>query len=486
LAAVVNLDRELSIVAGELDAVLADFAPEGLVHEARERAYRRGLALRGPALGDGLPPQAGGGVHSYALVAVAADMLAAVAAELVDRPADLRAVIDRSLTAIEVPRAVLARETLRARDLFYLPRPLAIDVPISLLGAFASATAVSLWAERSPGCVVELTFAGDPEAVPADRRALAQNVIARKPLAADADFEFAAIAIERADQSPAALLMFATDALSPDHVVMIEAAVPALCVALLRDRAVPGSAPILPNGTDPGRVNPIEQELVTSADRRLARLRFDLHDGPQQDLTLLAEDLRLFRHQLESVVGLGESQARLLGRVDDLQAQLVAIDGDVRRISLSVQSPFLHRESFEDALGEVVAAFTARTGVQPEVRLGGDFARLTDSQYIALLGVLREALSNAREHSEAMSVRVVVTADDTGLKAEITDDGRGFDPETTLVRAARDGHLGLVGMHERVRLLGGTTTINSRPGGPTVISVALPPVPIHAPRRPAR
>jgi nitrate/nitrite-specific signal transduction histidine kinase len=53
-------------------------------------------------------------------------------------------------------------------------------------------------------------------------------------------------------------------------------------------------------------------------------------------------------------------------------------------------------------------------------------------------------------------------------------DGRGFDPETALVHAARSGHLGLVGMYERVRMLGGVTAIDSRPGGPTVISVSLP------------
>ena len=57
----------------------------------------------------------------------------------------------------------------------------------------------------------------------------------------------------------------------------------------------------------------------------------------------------------------------------------------------------------------------------------------------------------------------------------ITDDGRGFEPEAELVRAARGGHLGLVGMHERVRMLGGLTRIDSRPGGPTRISARIPP-----------
>jgi signal transduction histidine kinase len=52
-----------------------------------------------------------------------------------------------------------------------------------------------------------------------------------------------------------------------------------------------------------------------------------------------------------------------------------------------------------------------------------------------------------------------------------------------MAEAARDGHLGLVGMHERVRMLGGDTRIDSRPGGPTVVSVTLPPAPATAPRR---
>jgi signal transduction histidine kinase len=80
-------------------------------------------------------------------------------------------------------------------------------------------------------------------------------------------------------------------------------------------------------------------------------------------------------------------------------------------------------------------------------------------------------------------VTITLSADASGLEATVTDDGRGFDPESALVPAAREGHLGLVGMHERVRLLGGRTRIESRAGGPTVISVSLPTAPASAPRR---
>jgi signal transduction histidine kinase len=96
--------------------------------------------------------------------------------------------------------------------------------------------------------------------------------------------------------------------------------------------------------------------------------------------------------------------------------------------------------------------------------------------------LIREALANICEHADAQHVRISVSAGADGLRAIVTDDGRGFEPETMLIEAARRGHLGLVGMHERVHMLGGRTQIDSRPGGPTVISVSLPPAPSSASR----
>jgi signal transduction histidine kinase len=223
--------------------------------------------------------------------------------------------------------------------------------------------------------------------------------------------------------------------------------------------------------TDAGR-DPAQ--AAAAAQRQLARLRFDLHDGPQQDVLLLAEDLRMFQSQLETVLGSHPLRPRLVGRLDDLKARLVALDGDLRRISSLLESPFLQSQSFPEALDQVIQAFATRTAIVPDTVLEGDFDGLSDSQQITLLGLIREALSNIRAHSDAEHVTISVISRGDEVEARVVDDGRGFDPETEQVRAAREGHLGLVGMHERVRMLGGNTQIDSRPGGPTVISVALP------------
>jgi signal transduction histidine kinase len=215
------------------------------------------------------------------------------------------------------------------------------------------------------------------------------------------------------------------------------------------------------------------EQAEAAAERRLTRLRFDLHDGPQQDVMLLAEDVRLFRAQLAAVLVGDENRERMVGRLEDLEARLVALDSDLRRISTALQSPFLPK-SLPDSLSQLTEDFAARTGISPTLESRGDLSRLTDSQQITLLGLIREALSNIREHSGAKHVSITLRADANAVEARIVDDGRGFDPETTLLKAARQGHLGLVGMHERVRMLGGRTEIESRRGGPTLISAVLP------------
>jgi signal transduction histidine kinase len=270
----------------------------------------------------------------------------------------------------------------------------------------------------------------------------------------------AGLAVDRGQLPPAALVLQSPGG-QADASVLLDAAAPA--VGAILDRIE-----LLSTGA-------LDGPSVTSAlERRLARLRYDLHDGPQQDVHLLAMDLRLFRDQLAPVVRDEPDGRRLLGRLDDLEAQLVALDSELRHISTSMQSPFLPAGSLPDALEAITEAFSSRTGIRPAVELSGDLSVLSDSQQITLLALVREALNNVQKHSEAEHVTITIAAHDRGIDAQVTDDGRGFDPEQTLVQAAREGHLGVVGIHERVRMLGGHARIESRPGGPTVISVTLP------------
>jgi len=210
-----------------------------------------------------------------------------------------------------------------------------------------------------------------------------------------------------------------------------------------------------------------ESALVEAAERRLARLGFDLHDGPVQEIVALGAELRLFREQLRRSLGGHRNATIILGRVDDLEARLVALDGELREVARSLESPTVLRTPLPELLRAEAAHLEEQAGLAIDLHLSGDLEALTASQAIVLLRVVQEALANVESHSSARSASVTVTAGAEELRAEVLDDGQGFEVEPTLVAAARGGRLGLVGMSERVRLLEGRLDVESRPGGPT-------------------
>jgi signal transduction histidine kinase len=217
-----------------------------------------------------------------------------------------------------------------------------------------------------------------------------------------------------------------------------------------------------------------ERALVEPRERLLTRLGFDLHDGPIQDVAALAGDIRLFRSQLVDVLATTEVPAALLGRFDDLEARVGAIDRALRQMIHSLESPGVRRQSLADALRRETEAFKEETDVPVELVVRGDVTSLTDSQRIAIVRIVQESLTNIREHAHASRVSVAVMATSSEIAVDVNDDGRGFDVERTLVRAARAGRLGLLGMSERVRLLGGRFDVRSRASDGTRVSVVLP------------
>jgi signal transduction histidine kinase len=214
--------------------------------------------------------------------------------------------------------------------------------------------------------------------------------------------------------------------------------------------------------------------LAEANERLLVRLGFDLHDGPLQQVHVLAQDVRLLRDQIERLLD-GESRKAVLGCFSDLESQLGELHRDLRDLAHSLEPRALLEESLPDAVARELAVFERRADISTSLTLEGSFEGLTDSQRIALLRVLQEALSNVRRHSRAQTVAVAVGVgvDGGGARLEIRDDGQGFEPETGSAGEPGSG-LGLVGMRERLRLLGGGLELTSRPGGPTTLVATLP------------
>jgi signal transduction histidine kinase len=216
------------------------------------------------------------------------------------------------------------------------------------------------------------------------------------------------------------------------------------------------------------------EAVAAASERLLVRLGLDLHDGPLQQVYVLAQDVRLLRDQLVSLVA-SEHREPVVGRFADLESQLAELHQDLRDLAHSLEPRSLLEQPLPDAVGRELAALSRRTGIATSLTLEGSFDTLTASQRIALLRVLQEALSNVRQHSGSRRVEVTLHHDEAdGVRLAIRDNGHGFDPAAVTPAENGSSGLGLAGMRERVRLLGGGLEIESAAGGPTVVTATLP------------
>jgi signal transduction histidine kinase len=222
-----------------------------------------------------------------------------------------------------------------------------------------------------------------------------------------------------------------------------------------------------------GRRTEREARLAAANERRLVRLGFDLHDGPLQQVCVLAQDVRALRDHLAGALA-PEHRQRALGAFADLEAQLADLNRDLRELAHSLEPRSLLQQPLHEAVERELATLERRTGISTSLTLHGRFDSLTDSQRIALLRVLQEALSNIRRHSSAGAAFVDLTDNGDGVRMEIRDDGRGFTAEQAGPNGEPRGGIGLVGMCERMRLLGGRLELFSRPGGPTTVIAHVP------------
>jgi len=427
---------------------------EALYADARARGSNIARAA-----GNGAPPT------GFAETAAIANVVARLAAERRLGRQRVDKLSSRLATAAELPadlvRLVLYVEALREPQLLELPPDQAIEAQLRMLTSFAPVSEASLWSSQLNGRLHCVSHVGDGE--PSRRvRSVARDALrTTAPAPSNSGAFIHALPVLRSGQPLAAIVVRARPEERERALVFAEEA------ALILPSAIERQALLERSAED-------ERTLVESGERRLARLGLDLHDGAIQELAAFAGDMALLRRQLSGALATHEHGDILLGRIDDLEARLVELDRELRELAGSAECSALIAKPFPDLMAEQVEAFSARHQVKTDLVVRGRFDSLTASQRIALLRVVQEALTNVGEHSGAGHVSVRVFPARTHVFVEITDDGRGFDVERTLVQSARRGRLGLVGMSERIRLLGGRFDIQSCRGGPTTVSAMVP------------
>jgi signal transduction histidine kinase len=199
--------------------------------------------------------------------------------------------------------------------------------------------------------------------------------------------------------------------------------------------------------------------------KRIAR---ELHDDTVQLLGSLSRQLDSF---LRTERGLKPEQAAFL---KDMQGQLNAGAQSVHRFSQALRLSVLDDLGLIPALRSLVNGLHDRYGVKAELVVRGEAKRLTPEVETALFRIVQEAINNIGKHARASLATVTVEFGKGTVGLTVTDDGKGFDLTGSIEALPRAGKLGLAGMRERVRLLGGTFDLSSAEGKGTRLTASVP------------
>jgi signal transduction histidine kinase len=145
----------------------------------------------------------------------------------------------------------------------------------------------------------------------------------------------------------------------------------------------------------------------------------------------------------------------------------------VRRFSQDLRPPVLDDLGFVAAVRGLTRNLE-EVGVETELQVSGSPYRLSPDEELVLFRIAQEALNNVRRHANARQARVMVSFHRNSVQMVLEDDGRGFEAPDRFVDLVASGKLGLIGMHERARILGGTLQIESQPGEGTRVIVDAP------------
>ena len=211
----------------------------------------------------------------------------------------------------------------------------------------------------------------------------------------------------------------------------------------------------------------MHQQLLNAREAERKHLARELHDSPIQKLIAL-------RYQLgECAAQVGPETAHTLSA---LREETGALVNELRRLCRKLRPPLL------DAFG-LASAIRAHGEEQEQNHpITVDFVvdeeseswSLSEEATVSLFRIYQEAVTNVIKHAHAQHVTVRLTRDDGSVHLVIEDDGVGFERSDSLNRLADAGHFGLLGIQERVELLGGAFTLRTEKDRGTTLQVRLP------------
>jgi PAS domain S-box-containing protein len=211
----------------------------------------------------------------------------------------------------------------------------------------------------------------------------------------------------------------------------------------------------------------LRRKLLHAQEEERRRIARELHDQMGQNLTALSVGLKSLLD--------GQSRSGLGSRVQHLQELATQTARDLHRVAVELRPAALDDLGLVKAIRALIETWSTRYRIDVDFEAGQyQAAGISSEIETTLYRIIQEALNNAAKHSGAKRLALVLRRTADQVQAIIEDDGRGFDARMTSPSGNGSGRLGLLGIQERLGIVGGNLKIESAPGRGATLLVRIP------------
>ncbi len=210
----------------------------------------------------------------------------------------------------------------------------------------------------------------------------------------------------------------------------------------------------------------LSARLLRLQDEERRRMARELHDGAGQLLAAMSMNASGIDREKSK---LSPDAARC---VEDNARLIEQVSTDIRTMSYLFHPPLLDEMGLDSALRWYVDGFSERSKIAAKLELSAGHERLPQDYELCLFRIAQECLTNIHRHSGSTTALVRLVRSSGEIRLEVSDEGKGVDQKTqTKIAAGETAGVGLRGMQERVRYLGGRVEIHSNGNGTTVAAI---------------
>jgi signal transduction histidine kinase len=211
----------------------------------------------------------------------------------------------------------------------------------------------------------------------------------------------------------------------------------------------------------------LSRQVMVIQEEERKKISRELHDVIAQ--ALLGINVRLATLKIEA----GAKAKGLNRNITETQKVITKSANLIYQFARELRPSVLDHLGLIPALHSFLKNFTTRTGVRSYLKVFSGIENIDPVKLIVLYRVAQEALTNVARHANASRVEITIVEESDSVCMEIADDGKSFRIQEVMMRKGRKS-LGLLGMRERIEMIGGSFKIDSTPGNGTTITACIP------------